>query len=102
MGANRKSHKLHIIYEPKFVKNFTAIWDYISIDSRTRANKYKIELKKKIENLVNMPYKFRKSIYFDDKNIRDLIFKGYVIPYKIDWAKNTIFVIGIKKYQDKI
>jgi len=93
---------LNIIYEPKFIKSFTNIWDYISIDSKTRANKFKIELKQIIEDLVYMPYKFRKSIYFDDENIRDLIFKGYVIPYRIDKAKNIIFIVGINKYQNNI
>lgn len=46
-----------------------------------------------------MPLKCRKSIYFDDENIRDLIFKGYVIPYKIDIDKKQITIIGINKYK---
>jgi len=46
-----------------------------------------------------MPFKFRKSIYFDDENIRDLVFKGYAIPYKIDKIKDMITIIGINKYQ---
>jgi len=41
------------------------------------------ELKKKIINLKHFPYKYRKSFYFDDENIRDLIFKGYTIIYKL-------------------
>ena len=93
---------MDIIYEPRFVKSFTTIWDFISIDSKIRANKFKIELKDKIENLVYMPYRFRKSIYFNDENIRDLIFKGYVIPYRINKAENIIFIIGINKYQNNI
>ena len=49
-----------------------------------------------------MPFKYRKSIYFNDNNIRDLIFKGYVVPYKIDTAKNQIIIIGINKYMEKL
>ena len=90
---------MKIIYEPKFVKSFTDIWDYISIDNETRADKFKVELKKKIEDLACMPYKFGKSIYFDDEDTRDLIFKGYVIPYRIDKTKDIVFIIGINKYQ---
>ena len=93
---------MNIIYEPKFVKSFTTIWDFISIDSQARANKFKVELKDKINDLVYMPYKFRKSIYFNNDNIRDLIFKGYVVPYRINKIKNTIFIIGINKYQNDI
>jgi len=93
---------LNIVYEPNFTNSFNSIWDFISIDSRTRANQFKIELKEKIEALVYMPYKFRKSFYFDNEDIRDMIFKGYVIPYKIDKIKNEIIVIGIKKYQESL
>ena len=46
-----------------------------------------------------MPFKCRKSIYFSDDNIRDLIFMGYVIPYKIYENKNEIIIIGINKYK---
>lgn len=91
-----------IIYEPNFVEKITTICEYISLDSIERANKFKIELKQSIEELEHMPYKFRKSIYFDDENVRDLIFKGYVIPYKINKLKNTIFVMGANKYQKTI
>lgn len=43
-----------------------------------------------LEKIYPMPLKCRKSIYFDDDNIRDLIFKGYVIPYKVDKTKNKL------------
>jgi len=49
-----------------------------------------------------MPYKFRPSIYFTNENIRDLIFKGYTIIYKIDVSKDIITVIAIKKYQNSL
>lgn len=91
---------MNIIYDSKFINQFNNIWDFISLDSKNRANKLKSELKEKIEDLVYMPYKFRQSIYFESKNIRDLIFKGYVIPYEIDKENDTLTIIGIKKYQN--
>lgn len=48
-----------------------------------------------------MPYKFRKSIYFDDENIRDYIFKGYTIPYSINEDNNEIVLLDIIKWMDK-
>ncbi|EKB9565595.1 type II toxin-antitoxin system RelE/ParE family toxin, partial [Campylobacter jejuni] len=48
-------------------------------------------------NLSFMPYKNRKSLSFDNENIRDLIFKAYVIPYLIDKSKNEIVILGIYK-----
>jgi len=90
---------MQIIYQPKFINSFNNIWDYIAQDSKNRANKFKKEIKKLIENIHHMPYKCRKSIYFDDDNIRDLIFKGYTIVYKVDESKEQITIIGIKKYK---
>ena len=49
-----------------------------------------------------MSFKCRKSIYFSDDNIRDLIFMGYVIPYKIYESKNEIIIIGITKYKNNL
>jgi hypothetical protein len=46
-----------------------------------------------------MPYAYRKSIYFNDKNIRDLIFKGYTIVFRI--TENKIEIFGFVKYQEK-
>lgn len=44
-----------------------------------------------------MPYKFRQSKCFNDENIRDFIFKGYVIPYLIDKENNKIVILAIFK-----
>ena len=93
---------MQIIYQPKFINSFNDIWDYIAQDSKSRANKFKKEIKKLIENIHHMPYKCRKSIYFDDDNIRDLIFKGYTIVYKVDESKEQITIIGIKKYKAEL
>jgi len=46
-----------------------------------------------------MPYKYRKSYYYDDENIRDFIFKGYTIPYLIDKQKDLLVVLDIFKYK---
>ena len=93
---------MQIIYQPKFINSFDNIWDYIAQDSKSRANKFKREIKKLIEDIHHMPYKCRKSIYFNDDNIRDLIFKGYTIVYKVDESKEQITIIGIKKYKAEL
>jgi hypothetical protein len=37
-------------------------------------------------------------MYFDDENIRDLIFKGYVIVYRIKPKETIIENFGFIKY----
>jgi len=41
---------------------------------------------------------FRKSIYFDDDSIRDLIFKGYTVVFRIN--NSQIEVFGFVKFQE--
>lgn len=77
------------------------IWDFISHDSLNRANLFKSKLKNKIQNLPNYPYKFRKSYYYDDEHIRDLVFKGYTIPYLIDNKNNVIVILDIFKWVNR-
>lgn len=82
-----------------FTDNFKAILVYISLDSKSRAKQFKNALQSSLVNIPDMPYKFRKSIYFDDENIRDYIFMGYSIPYLIQEEKNRIVLLDIIKWR---
>jgi plasmid stabilization system protein ParE len=73
---------------------------FISKDKPEAARKFKKEIIKKIKHLAQNPYSNRKSIYFDRSDIRDLIFKGYTVVYKIDETKKTIFVFGFTKFEN--
>lgn len=87
---------MKIAYDKNFADKFKVIWDYIAKDSQNTANKFKRELKLDIEHIPHFPYKYRKSIWFNNENNRDLIFKGYTIPYYID--KETIVILDIFKW----
>ena len=88
----------------KFKSTFTERLErqvrYIAIDSPSRARKFKNELLKQVKKIPKNPYIHRKSIYFDENNIRDLIFKSYCIVYKINDSDKTIEVFGLAKYQE--
>lgn len=93
---------MQIIRDTKYLVKIQTIVEYIAKDSIVRAFDFLNGLDKQINALTNMPFKCRKSIYFDNDNIRDLIFKGYVIVYKIDKTKNQIIIIGINKYKQRL
>jgi len=84
---------MQIKLEKKFENSFFNIYEYITKDKKSAANKFKANLFKTIQNLINNPYKYRKSRYFDDKNIRDMIFEGYTIVYKI--TQDSIIILNI-------
>jgi len=81
----KKSHK--------YLINLQIILEYIAKDKLSASKKFYQKLEKQIKDLSNFPYKYRKSIYFNDKNIRDMIFEGYTIIYEI--KNDKIIVLNI-------
>jgi len=82
----------------KFIKSLSAIFEYIAKDKPLAAKIFKETLYKKFDNLKKFPKMYRKSIYFDDENYRDLIHKGYTVIYKIE--ENKIIILDIFKWSD--
>ena len=74
---------------------------YIMHDSEYASFMFEEELFKHLEDLPLFPYKFRKSIYYDDENIRDYIFMGYTIPYLVDEKHDVIVVLDIFKWLER-
>jgi len=68
---------------------------YIANDKISASREFKKELDREIRDIPNFPYKYRKSIYFDDENIRDMIFRGYTVNYKIDLDKDIVYILSI-------
>ncbi|MCT7446988.1 type II toxin-antitoxin system RelE/ParE family toxin [Aliarcobacter skirrowii] len=92
---------MKIIKNISFDDNLLSILKYISKDSISRAKNFKNQLDKKIKNIPNMPFKSRQSIHFNDIFVRDLIFKGYTIPYLIDEDLDVIVILDIFKWQTR-
>ena len=90
---------MQIIRDERYYLDLTEIMGFISRDSVQRAILFRTNLDISIDNIINFPLKYRKSIYFDSENIRDLVFKGYVVPYEIDLNNLTITVLGIVKWK---
>jgi len=49
----------------------------------------------KIKEIPNNPYLHRKRELFKDETVRELIYKGYTVPFYIDEKSNKIIVLGI-------
>ncbi len=84
-----------------FLASLDNILDYIAQDGLIYAKKFNRKLQKAVNSISNFPYKSRKSLYYDNENIRDYIFKGYTIPYFIDNNNNKIILLDIFKWIDK-
>lgn len=88
---------MKIELEEGFSDRFERQLRFIAEDSPSRARKFKADILREIKSLPHNPLRCRKSIYFDDSNIRDLIFKGYTITYRI--KPKLLEVFGFTKYQ---
>jgi plasmid stabilization system protein ParE len=76
--------------------------EYIAEDKPYAAKKFKNDVLNSLKDLRVLPYKHRRSIYFEDENIRDLIFKGHTIVYRIKPNEQVIEVFGFIKYKEHL
>jgi plasmid stabilization system protein ParE len=90
---------MKISYDPDFTKKLERQIHYIAGDKPLAAKKFKRDVISRIKSIPKNPKIYRKSFYFDDENIRDLIFKGYTISFKI--TKNEIIVFGFLKWEEE-
>jgi len=45
--------------------------------------------------LIDFPYQYKQSIYFDNEEIRDMVYMGYTIVYEIDIENNNLVLLSI-------
>lgn len=84
--------------QDSFVEKLNRQVLYIAYDKPAAARKFKNDILQKCRKLKDNPYKFKKSIYFDREDIRDMVFKGYTIVYKVD--KEVISVFALLKHEE--
>jgi plasmid stabilization system protein ParE len=74
---------------------------YISKDKPLAAKKFKKELLSNLKKDLKNPFHYKQSIYSDgDKNIRDYVFKGYTVVFKVDIELETVSVVAILKHRN--
>lgn len=54
------------------------------------------------DNMCEYKVVYEEFTYFEDDTLRDLIHKGYIVVYKIDFDNNNIVILGINKYKKMV
>ena len=93
---------MRIVKTDSFLNALENVLSYIAQDKKSAAIKFNSDLNKKMKDLKDFPFMYHKSYYFEDEYIRDLIHKGYTIPYKVDTENKIISIIGIAKYKKSL
>lgn len=91
---------MKLVYKESFVERLEHQIKYISQGNPTAAKNFKNELLKRIKVIPKQPLLFRKSIYFNDDSIRDLIIKGYTVVFRINSDLDQIEIFGLVKFQE--
>ncbi len=86
---------MYIYQSELFVQQFEEILFTIASDKISAALDFQKEVISHFGTLKKFPYKSRKSQYYDDISIRDLVVKGYTIIYRIDEREERIEVLEI-------
>lgn len=86
---------MQILKTTRFTEELEVIVDFIAQDNLTQALLFLERLNEVVFTLPDMPYRYRQSIKSNDINVRDLIFQGYVIPYRVNKVKDRLEIIGI-------
>jgi plasmid stabilization system protein ParE len=86
---------LKIIESEQFKKELRLIAHHIKKDKVDASVKFVKNLKTTMNDLIDSPYKFRKSIYFDDIEVRDMIYYGYTVIYEIKKEKDLLEILTI-------
>ncbi|WP_428737486.1 type II toxin-antitoxin system RelE/ParE family toxin [Sulfurimonas sp.] len=82
---------MNLEFLPAFVNRLEGFVEIIADDKPSAARKFHKEIINACREIQNFPYKHRKSMYFDDEDIRDLVHKGFVIIYKIEVDTIRVF-----------
>ena len=83
---------------PSFIAKLQYVLERISEDKKSAAHLFRREILRECQSLSDFPYRCRRSIHYNDDTIRDLIFKGWTVIYKI--VDDEINVFALTKYED--
>jgi plasmid stabilization system protein ParE len=86
---------MKIIYNPIFEDELIHIINHIAEDKPNASIKFARELEKAILDIPIFPFKYKPSIYFDDKNVRDMTYKRYTVVYEVNLDENSIEILKI-------
>lgn len=89
---------MKIEFHPEFTAALIEQIRTIAEDKPRAAREFRQNLIAQCKSLVDMPYRCRKSIYYHDENVRDLVFRGYIIVYMIQ--EDSIVIASLINQQN--
>ena len=86
---------MQVVYTSRYKEEIKNLTTFIASYSLQNAIDFEKNLREQIEKILLFVHGFRKNLQINDENVRDLIFKGYVVPFLI--FNDKIYILGIYK-----
>ena len=94
---NIKAENTQVVFTANFDNLLNEILAAIAEESTEKAAEFQKELLEKILSIPGDPFRYRMNQVLGRKDISDLIFQGYIIPFKFRY-KHLVEILGIYKY----
>ena len=88
---------MNILTSPLYEQQLKEILELLCEQDYQATKHFKMYLDTIILNMPSKAKKYKKSIYFDNGNIKDIEFQGCTIPFLIDTKNNNYIILGITK-----
>jgi len=93
----RENKIMKILCAPTFAKQLEVLLGDYTQEDFAAIKSFKMYLDTIILNMPTKIQKFKKSIYFNDENIKDIEHQGLIIPFYIDEKTGDYLILGIVK-----
>lgn len=86
---------MNIVVTPLYEEQLKEILDEGTAENLEGVKKFKMYLDTVIINMQTKVQKYKKSVFFDDENIKEIDFQGLNIPFFIDEKNENFVLLGI-------
>jgi len=87
---------MQILTSPLYEEQLKEILEPMAVENFEDAKKFKIYLDTIIVNIPTKAKKYKKSVFFDDENIKDVEYENFTIPVFIDGEDYVVLGIVSK------
>ncbi|WP_455757365.1 hypothetical protein [Sulfurimonas sp.] len=83
---------MNVLYSELYKEQLKEAIELVKLHSEADVKGFELYLDTIIVNMHTKVKKYKKSIYFDDDNIKDIENQGFTIPFYID-EKNKLYIL---------
>lgn len=88
---------MNILTSKLYEEQLKEILKLLAKEDYKATKNFKMYLDTIILNMPSKEKKYKKSIYFDNENIKDIEFQGCTIIFFVDKSNNSYTILGITK-----